>query len=170
MTKKSTVLLSTNVWVWYRLVSERHISSNDSTAFKPYFSTWELIKAKVASKWIGPSHILGTTHSKPDASYAHGKTVESGPTLQNVLDGHAVIHPEQIQQPAQLTGKPLPPWYHSGSQQHINNSTQTPHQMERLSPVVFRSLACHCGWETRSASSFTIQPQVLSLSRMQTLW
>lgn len=56
-----------------------------------------------------------------------------------------VIHPEQIQQPAQLVGQPLPPRYHSGSQQHINNSPQTPHQIARLSSVVFRSLARHCG-------------------------
>jgi len=41
--------------------------------------------------------------------------------------------------------------------------------MARLFPVVF-ILDRHCGWETRSANSFTIQPQVLSLSRMRTLW
>lgn len=65
--------------------------------------------------------------------------------MQNALDGHAVIHLEQIQLLADLAGKPLPPKYHHGSQPHINNSPGTPHQMARLSPVVFRSLARHCG-------------------------
>jgi len=39
----------------------------------------------------------GKTPSKLDLSFACGRAAEHGPMLQNVLDGHAVIHLEQIQ-------------------------------------------------------------------------
>lgn len=107
-------------------------------------------------------HIFpGKTSSKEVVSFACGRTAGTGPTLQNMLDSHTIIHLELIQLMAESAGKPLPSKHHSGLQQHINNSPQSPHQMARLSPVVCKNFAHHRRWETSSAKGFMTQSHVL---------
>lgn len=121
-----------------------HVDSCCSGAFpqmtaqlsSPFSLRWIWWKPRLQVHKLALHTFSGKTSSELDVSFACGRTAGPGPMLQKALDGHTVIHLEQIQLLAELAGKPVPPQYCSGSQQHINNSPK-PHIKWQGCPLLF---------------------------------